>query len=87
MILFLIKDGDRAIHIAVSNGDPEVVKLLVDNSADINSSNYKKITPLAVACKLQDWQMVNLLLDLKVSSAGWFVECCLLENNTRRVAR
>lgn len=60
------KDGDRVIHLAVENGDSEVVKLLVDHGADINSSNYKKITPLAVACKLQDWQMVNLLLDFKV---------------------
>lgn len=61
-----VKDGDRAIHLAVTNGDSEVVKLLMDHGADINSPNYKKTTPLAVACKLQDWQMVNLLLDLKV---------------------
>lgn len=52
---------------AVQNGDQEIVHLLVDYQADINSPNYRRITPLAVACKLQDWQMVNHLLDKKVS--------------------
>ncbi|CAM9425569.1 unnamed protein product, partial [Laminaria digitata] len=63
------QDGDRAIHLAVQNGDQEIVKLLVDSSADINSPNYRRVTPLAVACKLQDWQMVNLLLDKKLARA------------------
>eukprot|EP00752_Nemacystus_decipiens_P013475 g11934.t1 len=61
------KDGDRAIHLAVQNGDQEIVNLLVDYQADINSPNYRRVTPLAVACKRQDWQMVNHLLDKKVT--------------------
>lgn len=65
-VLF-IQDGDRAIHLAVQNGDQEIVNLLVDYQADINSPNYRRVTPLAVACKLQDWQMVNHLLDKKAS--------------------
>lgn len=52
---------------AIQNGDQETVRLLADVSADLNSPNYSSITPLAAACKLQDWKMVNLLLDLKVN--------------------
>ncbi|CBJ33235.1 ankyrin repeat protein [Ectocarpus siliculosus] len=63
------KDGDRAIHLAVQNGDHEIVNLLVDYQADINSPNYRRVTPLAVACKRQDWQMVNHLLDKKLARA------------------
>ncbi|CAM9167516.1 unnamed protein product [Scytosiphon promiscuus] len=63
------KDGDRAIHLAVQNGNREIVNLLVDYRADINSPNYRRVTPLAVACKRQDWQMVNHLLDKKASAA------------------
>lgn len=62
----LFQDGDRAIHLAVQNGDQEIVNLLVAYQADINSPNYRRVTPLAVACKLQDWQMVNHLLDKQV---------------------
>lgn len=50
----------------MQNGDQEIVNLLVDYQADINSPNYRRVTPLAVACKRQDWQMVNHLLDKKV---------------------
>lgn len=64
------KDGDRAIHLAVNNGDSEILKLLVDHGADFNSPNYKRSTPLTVACKNQDWQTVNLLLDLNVSKCA-----------------
>ncbi|CAM9339806.1 unnamed protein product, partial [Pylaiella littoralis] len=63
------KDGDRAIHLAVQNGDQEIVNLLVNHQADINSPNYRRVTPLAVACKLQDWQMVNHLLDKQLARA------------------
>lgn len=59
------QDGDRAIHLAIQNGDQEIVNLLVEYQADINSPNYRRVTPLAVACKNQDWQMVNHLLDKK----------------------
>lgn len=62
----IFQDGDRAIHLAVQNGDQEIVNLLVDYQADIDSPNYRRVTPLAVACKLQDWQMVNHLLDKQV---------------------
>ena len=59
---------------AVQNGDQEIVKLLVDFGADINSPNYRRVTPLAVACKLQDSQMVNFLLDKKVISLFLFLQ-------------
>ena len=62
----MFQDGNRAIHLAIQNQDQEAVKLLKDFSADINSPNYRRMTPLSLACKLQDWQMVNFLLDLKV---------------------
>lgn len=52
---------------AIQNGDQEIVRLLADVSADMNSPNYSTITPLATACKFQDLEMVNLLLDLKVN--------------------
>lgn len=51
---------------AVQNGDVEVVRLLDHHGADMNSPNYRAMSPLAVACKRQDCVMVNVLLDLKV---------------------
>jgi ankyrin repeat protein len=35
---------------------------------DLNSPDYAGVTPLHLACSLQDWEAVNVLLDLKVST-------------------
>lgn len=62
----------------MQNGDQEIVNLLVDHQADINSPNYRRVTPLAVACKRQDWQMVNHLLDKKASITEYMVTLLML---------
>lgn len=60
---------------AVQNGDQEIVNLLVDYQADINSPNYRRVTPLAMACKRQDWQLVNHLLDKKARGVMCVLYC------------
>jgi ankyrin repeat protein len=42
---------------------------------DLNSPDYTGVTPLHLACSLQDWEAVNVLLDLKVST---FDNNCML---------
>lgn len=64
----------------MQNGDQEIVNLLVAYQADINSPNYRRVTPLAVACKLQDWQMVNHLLDKQVRKHILHVVKCAPHN-------
>ncbi|CAM9386251.1 unnamed protein product, partial [Choristocarpus tenellus] len=61
------QEGDRAIYLAIRNRDYKMVEFLIEHGADINTPNYSCFTPLKTACKQQDFVMVNLLLDRKVS--------------------
>ncbi len=54
---------------AVKNGDIKIVKLLLDNDADVNNSYYKKLydtdpttTPLHEAAKIKNDEIIKLLL-------------------------
>lgn len=61
------RDGERAIHVAVRcKRDRQYYDMLVDFHADLVSPNYSSQTPLKLACEEQDWETVNILLDLKV---------------------
>eukprot|EP00953_Heterococcus_sp_UTEX-ZZ885_P005620 3499-Heterococcus_DN1.PRE.3 len=62
------KDGIRAIHTAIRcKRGRQFLELLADFKADLNSPDYTGVTPLHLACSLQDWEAVNVLLDLKVA--------------------
>lgn len=55
--------GWAAIHDAVLCGDPEMVKLLLDNGANINAVAWGKWTPLFMAVEKGNTSIVRVLLD------------------------
>ena len=55
--------GWAAIHDAVICGDPEIVKLLLDNGANINAVAWGKWTPLFMAVEKGHTSIVRVLLD------------------------
>ena len=56
-------DGDTPAYISSQMGHLQVVKILLDNNADINKSNFKGWTALMAASKNGHLDIVNLLLE------------------------
>lgn len=53
-------NGDSALKIACANGHLEVVKLLVNNGAQIEKDDF---TPLMIASAYKHYEVVKYLLD------------------------
>ncbi|XVF23817.1 hypothetical protein REPUB_Repub13aG0072200 [Reevesia pubescens] len=58
------KEGDTVLHIAVSNGQPQMVKLLLESGIDKNAKNWRGLT----AMDLQGQIQVNNKETLKILS-------------------
>jgi uncharacterized protein len=56
------KTGKTSVIYAVMNGDPEMVKLLLDSGADPNRKKGRQKTALFHARKLKREQIINLLI-------------------------
>ncbi|KAK1306004.1 E3 ubiquitin-protein ligase XBAT33 [Acorus calamus] len=50
------------LHFAAAKGHNEIVSLLLENGADVNSRNYCGQTPLMQACRYGHWEVVQTLL-------------------------
>ncbi|GJY37943.1 E3 ubiquitin protein ligase XBAT33 [Tanacetum coccineum] len=50
------------LHFASAKGHIDIVALLLDNGADVNSRNYCGQTPLMQACRYGHWEVVQSLL-------------------------
>ncbi|CAI0403597.1 unnamed protein product [Linum tenue] len=50
------------LHFAAAKGHNEIVALLLDNGADVNSRNYCGQTALMQACRYGHWEVVQTLL-------------------------
>ncbi|TKY45135.1 E3 ubiquitin-protein ligase XBAT33 [Spatholobus suberectus] len=50
------------LHFAASKGHNEIVALLLENGADVNSRNYCGQTALMQACRYGHWEVVQTLL-------------------------
>lgn len=50
------------LHYAAANGEEEIVKLLIENGADVNIKNRRKETPLDVAAKMYRVEIVEILV-------------------------
>eukprot|EP00262_Sarcandra_glabra_P001580 TRINITY_DN11714_c0_g1_i4.p1 TRINITY_DN11714_c0_g1~~TRINITY_DN11714_c0_g1_i4.p1 ORF type:complete len:496 (+),score=42.80 TRINITY_DN11714_c0_g1_i4:441-1928(+) len=50
------------LHFAAAKGHNEIVSLLVENGADVNSRNYCGQTALMHACRYGHWEVVQTLL-------------------------
>ena len=55
--------GESPVHLAVRNGNLELVDFLVQNCADINAANIKNRTPITVACAIGEYDIFKYLLD------------------------
>jgi ankyrin repeat protein len=55
--------GNTRLHRAVNKGDLDLVKDLLKNGADINSTNDDGHTPLEIACFCGDLNMAAYLSD------------------------
>jgi ankyrin repeat protein len=63
------REGDTPLHLAVTDDDEssEILVLLLDNLANINSQNKKKETPLQWAVMIENIPAVKILLERKAS--------------------
>ena len=50
------------LHDAADNGREEIVKLLIENGADVNIKNHRKETPLDVAAQMYRIEIVEILV-------------------------
>lgn len=57
------KHCDSPLHIAVKYSDPDIVRLLLEASANVNAKNNDGETPLHIAARYSDLDIVILLLD------------------------
>ncbi|RHN81860.1 putative ankyrin repeat-containing domain-containing protein [Medicago truncatula] len=62
------------LHFASAKGHNEIVALLLENGADVNSRNYSGQTALMQACRYGHWEVVQTLLLFRcnVSSVNFF---------------
>ena len=80
------KDGYKPLHRAVIQNDLEMIRLLIENGADVNSKEDKYgATPLIVAAQLDHPEIAKLLIengaDINVKDyKGWTT----LHKSTRR---
>jgi uncharacterized protein len=65
-------DGNTALILACELGEfgVEIAKMLLQKKADPNCENRKKKSPLSIACKGQNLQLVHALLDHQVRERG-----------------
>ena len=54
--------GLTGLHLACRNGDFNIVKLLVENKADLKLNAQKLLTPLALSCKLGHFEIAKYLI-------------------------
>jgi quinoprotein dehydrogenase-associated probable ABC transporter substrate-binding protein len=54
-------DGEAPLHLAVTNGDTEMVTLLLDRKANINAHDEDGYTPLALAAARNKTKVIKLL--------------------------
>jgi hypothetical protein len=61
--LFVLKDGDSAVHVAVTQSRLEALKLLIDARANLNLVNKRGDTPLSKAAGYGKMPFVDALAD------------------------
>jgi hypothetical protein len=60
---FVLKDGDSAVHVAVTQSRLEALKLLIDARANLNLVNKRSDTPLSKAAGYGKMPFVDALAD------------------------
>ncbi|XP_008548013.1 putative ankyrin repeat protein RF_0381 [Microplitis demolitor] len=57
--------GETALHLAAATGTKEIIKLLLDNNANINAKNIKGITPIIKAVKANNHDAMDALMEYR----------------------
>jgi quinoprotein dehydrogenase-associated probable ABC transporter substrate-binding protein len=69
-------DGEAPLHVAVTNGDGEMMSLLLDRKADVNERDGDGYTPLALAAARNKVKAIQLLkscgADLEAATPGGY---------------
>ena len=60
--LGFVMDEFQPLHFAIKNTMPEIVKLLLEKGADVNAVTSLGITPLCMATRVGDRQIIELLM-------------------------
>lgn len=60
--------GDTALSLAIMHGHGKIVRLLIDNGADVEAADRNGMTALMVAAYVDDVSMVQLLLEAGADS-------------------
>ena len=73
-----IEDGETLLHIAATSGQPDLVSLLLESNAEVNTRTTSGMTPLYCAASTGDEESVTSLLDYRadvsgVTTQGWTV--------------
>jgi len=67
-------NGNNAVARAVKFDNVEVLKVLIKYNADITSKLHGKVTPLIVACVLNNYRVAKVLVDsMKVKDSGYIL--------------
>ena len=66
-INFQNKKGFSALHFAVNDCNHRIVKLLIENGADVNSIDNDRNSPLSIAAYKGDFQSTKLLLEAQIN--------------------
>ena len=64
---FRWEEGNTCLHYAAMHSTPGVVRVLIDAGARVNVRNVSNYTPLAEACKREDFQIVLLLVNATIT--------------------
>lgn len=60
-------EGETAIFYPVKNKNPDMVRMLCEFGANVNVASYMKDTPLKAACRANNIEIVNALLDWRAT--------------------
>ena len=66
-------NGNTAVAKAVKFDNPQILKLLIEYDADITSKIYSKVTPLIIACVLDNYKSAKVIADAMKEKDGRYI--------------